>query len=120
MVGQSFDEQSARRIVATVLRSEAQRLRNRQPRRRRGRGGGYDRVKGQLVGAMATSDSTHTIDNVTRTKGPSPLDDPSSTTETLTVENADFDWAGDDNAVAYAEYNEVDGKWYLYQVKCPA
>ena len=78
----------------------------------------FDRVKGLLFGAMATSATTHTIDNVITTKGRSPLADASSTTETLTVQNDDFSWAGDDNAVAFAEYHEVDGLWHLYQLVC--
>ena len=116
-----FSDRDKSRIAFAVQMAERA-LRNSRPRlsRQRIEGNRYDRVKGLLVGAMATTDTTHTIDNVTRTKGPSPLVDPSSTTETLTVQNTDHDWKGDDNAVAQAEYNEVDGLWYLSMVSCPA
>lgn len=122
-MAQVWDEQSVRRIVRSVLSTEKT-LRNRRPYRGRihlvsGEGGSFDRVKGLLVGAMLTTDTTHTIDNVIATKGRSPLADSTSTTEALTVQNGDLAWAGDDNAPAYAEYCASDGLWYLYQVKCP-
>lgn len=76
-----------------------------------------DRVRGLLVGAMLTTDTTWDIDNVTVISGRSPLADASSTTEKLTIQNHDMDWAGDDNVPAFAEYHDNTGDWRFYQLK---
>ncbi len=82
--------------------------------------GEYDRCKGLLKGALDSGDSTTTVDNVTVIRGTSPLDDPTDTTEELTVSNADHEWDGDDNAVCRFEWNQTAERWEFYQITCPA
>ena len=65
---------------------------------------------------MLTTDSTHTVDNVTETRGSSPVE---SSSEELTVYNL-FDWEGDDDGFCKIEYSYLDDRWEFYQVTCPA
>jgi hypothetical protein len=83
-------------------------------------GSGFDRIKGTLVGAMETTDATHTIDNIEVLSGTDPRTDSTSASEAITVSNADHSWEGDDNAVGRAEWNPVQERWEFYQVTCPA
>jgi len=80
----------------------------------------YGRIKGLLVTAMETTDSTHTIDNIEVLEGADPRTDTSSTSEAITISNADHSWSGDDNATARAEWNPAQSRWEFYQVTCPA
>ena len=83
---------------------------------------GFDRIKGLLVGAMTSTDTTHTIDNITVTFGDDPRTDPTSSTEAITFTN-EHEWSGDDNAICRLEwnktYNSGVGRWEAYQVTCP-
>lgn len=81
-------------------------------------GFGFDRLTGQLVGAMGTGDTTWTVDNIVIGKGADPRSNPASSTEALTVYNV-HEWAGDDNALARIEWMEGSQRWEIYQVNCP-
>lgn len=70
------------------------------------------RYKGQLQGAMASGDSTKTVDNL------EPIDGSGGDTS-LTAYNV-HGWAGDDNAICRIEWVEDDSRWEFYQVTCPA
>ena len=78
----------------------------------------FDRARGLATAAVATTDVTFTIDNVTGTKGPTPLADPASTTETLTIQNT-FKFQMDIGGIAFVEYHRVDEEWHAYQAECP-
>ncbi len=80
---------------------------------------GYDRCTCLLKGALDSGDSTTTVDNVKIIRGTSPLSDPTSTSEELTVYNT-HSWDGDDNALARIEWNVTEERWEFYQVTCPA
>ena len=81
--------------------------------------GKFDRCRCLLAGAMASGDGTRTVDNVKPVTGASPLNDPTSTSETITVTNW-FSHAGDDDGEALIEYDRTENEWHFYQVKCPA
>lgn len=78
----------------------------------------YGRIKGQLVGAMDTTDGTWTIDQIEVLFGADPRDDPSDADEEVTVYNTDHTMEGDDNGIARAEWNPVQKRWELYQLTC--
>jgi len=78
--------------------------------------GGFCRCTAKLKGALASADSTATVDNVNPIHGADPTAD--SGTE-LTVYNT-HDWDGDNNADCRIEYNKTTEHWELYQVDCPA
>lgn len=78
-----------------------------------------DRCKAILKGAISGS-GDKTVDNVVATRGPSPLTDPTDSAEELTVNNDEFEFAGDDNGSCKIEYNHADNAWEFYQVECPA
>ncbi len=75
-----------------------------------------DRCTCLLKGAMATSDTTKTVDNVAPICGASPV---ANSSEELTVYNTHA-WEGDDNALGRIEWNRTTGHWEFYQVTCPA
>lgn len=79
---------------------------------------GYDRIKGQLVGAMATTDTTWTIDNIEVLSGADPRTDSTSTSEAITISNSDHSMEGDDNGIGRAEWNPAQNRWEFYQVTC--
>lgn len=80
----------------------------------RGTDNGYDRCTCTLKGDLETTDSTATVDNVKISKGTSPLDDPDSATEELTVDGGN--WEGNDNADCLIEYNYTTEKWTFYDI----
>lgn len=85
--------------------------------------GPFDRCICELAGAMLTIDATRTVDHVLPISGSSPLDDPTSTSETITAYNI-HDWEANDAAIARIEWNRsansYAGQWEFYQVDCPA
>jgi hypothetical protein len=82
-------------------------------------GDGYGRIKGLLVGAMETTDTTHTMDNIVVISGADPRTDPDDPDEAITFNNA-HEWEADDNALVRVEY--VPGQEHpdAYQVTCSA
>jgi hypothetical protein len=72
--------------------------------------------RGQIKGAMTTSNDTHPVDNVTPLSGQSPV---SSSADEITVENL-FQWSAADNAVCLFAWDETHDEWILVQVECPA
>jgi len=68
----------------------------------------YGAVLGQLKGAITSSNTTCTIDNVVTLHGVSPLDDPTDTTEELEVSLL-LCFTAPDNAVTIAWYDS--GTW---------
>lgn len=72
-----------------------------------------------LKGALLTSAETATVDNVQVICGTSPLDDPDSASEEMTIYNT-HDWEGDDEGLARFEWNKTTEHWEFYQVTCPA
>lgn len=109
------------RVVRSVLVSERIKLNE------RGTGGGkghaspqcvYDRIYGMATGAFSDSDLTISIDNVKILRGANPLDDPTSTTETVTGHNV-TGFSGDDDAIVKLEWNITEGRWEIYDTPCP-
>ena len=78
----------------------------------------YDRCRCILAETLAGT-GLHTVDNVTTISGTSPLSDPDSTSESLDVYNI-MDWDGDNNGIAFIEWDETNEWWHFYQVECPA
>lgn len=79
---------------------------------------GYDRCTALAKGAI-TGVGTKTVDNVSVIRGTSPLSDPTSTTEELSVENP-HTYDVDDNGLVRIEWNETNEVWEIYQATCPA
>ncbi len=80
---------------------------------------GFDRCTCQLTGALATGDGSILVDNVKRSRGPSPLADPDDTTETLLVYNP-HSWDGDDDASCVIVWNITTAHWEFDYIPCPA
>ena len=70
------------------------------------------RYEGQMQGALATSDSTKTVDNLVPIDGLGGL-------SSVTAYNR-HGWESDDNAVVRIEWNQNQSRWEIYQVTCPA
>ncbi len=79
----------------------------------------FDRCTCQLTGALGTGDGTHSVDTVKPIRGSSPLNDPTSTAETLTVYNT-HSWDGDNNASCDIRYNITTAHWEFDYVPCTA
>lgn len=79
---------------------------------------GFDRCTADLKGAISGT-GEKTVDNVVVIRGVSPLSDPSSTTEELSVWNDDIEFSGDDDGECRIEYNHTENRWEFYTVKCP-
>lgn len=79
------------------------------------------RIRGQLTAALATTDSTFTIDNVQVMSPIGAIDVGHilDASDEVTVSNT-HTWEGDDNGVVRAEWNENTQLWEAYQVDCPA
>jgi hypothetical protein len=80
---------------------------------------GFVMMRGRLVGAMATTDGTKSIDSLVLLQGVDPRTDISSTSETITGYNV-HDWEGDDNAWVVVVWNKTEEHWDMLQVTCPA
>lgn len=67
--------------------------------------------RGLAKGAVATSDSTFTVDNIKMLESSAdPRTDPTDTAEALTIQNIDSSaWA--DNANVWFDFNESTGQW---------
>ena len=77
----------------------------------------YDRISG-----LATTDVagvSFTIDNVGVISGTDPREDPSSTSEAVSIDNP-FTFTIDNNGRVHAEYNITTKTWQAYQAACPA
>jgi len=81
----------------------------------------FDRCTAKIddAGGMETTDSTIAVDNVAVIRGVSPLDDPTDTSEELTVYNVHA-WEADDDADCRIEWNQTTEHWEIYNVTCPA
>ncbi len=81
------------------------------------------RCKCQLAGAVVATDSTRTVDNVVATSlGWAPV---ASTSDTITAHiqlnpSSSGGYAGADNTVAYIEFHDDDGYWWIYDMPCSA
>jgi len=71
---------------------------------------GFGRIKGTLVGAMETTDGTHTIDNIVVLSGADPRTDPTSTSEAITFTN-DRALYGHDNGLFDLVWDATNGLW---------
>ena len=69
----------------------------------------FIRIKGQVVGAIAGT-STFTIDNIGVMQGADPRTDPTSSSETVTVQNRLSEHC-DDNAYCEAVYDRSTDQW---------
>ena len=92
----------------------------RNPRSQRGRwqgrgGGGFDRCTGTLAVELTSGVGPFNVDLVKVISGTSPLDDPDSTTETVSAYNT-MTWTADDGAVCRIEWNKTEERWEFYQV----
>ena len=79
----------------------------------------FGRIEGLTTGAVAGA-STFTINTVKVISGANPLADPTSTTETITVQNR-FSEHCNSGALCFAEYNKDRGYWqnYFLDSICP-
>jgi len=79
----------------------------------------FGRIKGSSVGAVAGA-ATFTIDGISVLCGVDPRTDPTSSSETVTVQN-DLGEHSDDDAATWAEYDEETGLWHVYKFNsiCP-
>ena len=68
-------------------------------------------IKGQLVGALSSSTTSHTIDNVELISGADPRADPESTSEAVTVSNELLCGAGADDAEFLALWDATNEEW---------
>lgn len=71
----------------------------------------YGLIRGQLTSAMATSDSSKTIDNIVVMQGDDPRADSSDAAETVTVSNSLYGGAGLDNAEFVAAWDNDAEEW---------
>ena len=70
------------------------------------------RYEGQQVGALLTTDANNGVDNLIAIDGV-PVE-----TGTLTADNT-MNWAANDNAPTFIEWNAGSEVWQMYQVECP-
>lgn len=76
---------------------------------------GSDRCTCKLKGALATSDTYCTVDNVAPICGANPV---SAASDELTAWNI-HQFEGEDNADGRIEWNRTTSQWELYQLTCP-